>query len=466
MDASFEHGGEEKKNIKNFDEMLKRGESEYLEISTYEFLIDHFVEMGEFKKALKACELGLHQHPYSGEMKVDYAQVLFQTGHLEESLTMLEEAENFQPGDIEISLLRANILLQQNKFAESIVEFEKTLPIREDEDLVYYSMGLANVGLGHMAKAISCFKRTLEVNINHEDALLELTTCLDLTDQLGASLPFYTKFIDADPYSASAWYNMGIVNDKLKKYEDALQAYDYAIIIEEDFSSAYFNMGNTYMSVANYDKALECFKKTEELEEWDDPNLFLCFGQCHHRLREFEKAIRFYHKSIAMDQLMEQAWFGIGESLDQMERWYESIHFYKKALELDELNPMFMQAIAEAEYKTGNVISAIAMYDELVELEYDNTQAWLDYSFIFYEQGNESKASEIILEAIEFNPKDAELHYRVAAYLIDAGNYKEAFNYLENALILDFEKHVVLFDFFPDLEKQKALMKIIDQFNR
>jgi hypothetical protein len=29
-------------------------------------------------------------------------------------------------------------------------------------------------------------------------------------------------------------------------------------------------------------------------------------------------------------------------------------------------------------------------------------------------------------------------------YLIEAGNYKEAFNYLENALILDFDGHATL----------------------
>ena len=46
------------------------------------------------------------------------------------------------------------------------------------------------------------------------------------------------------------------------------------------------------------------------------------------------------------------------------------------------------------------------------------------------------------------------------------GKFKEAFNYLENALILDFDNHTVLFEFFPELETQKALFKIIDQFRK
>ena len=68
------------------------------------------------------------------------------------------------------------------------------------------------------------------------------------------------------------------------------------------------------------------------------------------------------------------------------------------------------------------------------------------------------------IEDIEEVPENADLYYRMTIYLIQSGKFKEAFHYLENALILDFEKHTLLFDFFKDLEQQKALMKIIDQF--
>jgi hypothetical protein len=49
-------------------------------------------------------------------------------------------------------------------------------------------------------------------------------------------------------------------------------------------------------------------------------------------------------------------------------------------------------------------------------------------------------------------------------YTLEAGQVKESFNYLENALILNFEGHKVLFEFFPKPEAQKALYKIINQY--
>jgi tetratricopeptide (TPR) repeat protein len=54
---------------------------------------------------------------------------------------------------------------------------------------------------------------------------------------LKGSIEYYQKFIDEDPYSTAAWYNLGIVYNKLEKYRRALQAYDYAITIDESFAS-------------------------------------------------------------------------------------------------------------------------------------------------------------------------------------------------------------------------------------
>lgn len=85
---------------------------------------------------------------------------------------------------------------------------------------------------------------------------------------------------------------------------------------------------------------------------------------------------------------------------------------------------------------------------------------------IYYEQGDYDEAISLIMNGLETMPDDPDLYYRMTVYLIEAGKYKEAFNYLENALILDFDKHIQLFEFFPKLETQKALFKIIDQFRK
>jgi tetratricopeptide (TPR) repeat protein len=108
----------------------------------------------------------------------------------------------------------------------------------------------------------------------------------------------------------------------------------------------------------------------------------------------------------------------------------------------------------------------IDAYEEASKLEPEDKEIWLNWSYIYYEQGNHEKAIETLSLGFDEIPDDAEIFYRMTVYLIEAGRFKEAFNYLENALILDFDGHTTLFDFFPKIETQKALYKIIEQFRK
>ena len=83
-----------------------------------------------------------------------------------------------------------------------------------------------------------------------------------------------------------------------------------------------------------------------------------------------------------------------------------------------------------------------------------------------YEQGDYEMAISILEKGLEECPDNAEMYYRGVVYLIGSGSYKNAINRLETALMLDFEGHEVLFDFFPNLPTQKALYRIIDQFRK
>jgi hypothetical protein len=68
--------------------------------------------------------------------------------------------------------------------------------------------------------------------------------------------------------------------------------------------------------------------------------------------------------------------------------------------------------------------------------------------------------------AVELHPHEAHFHYMICAYLLAAGRLREAYQELETALTLNYEQHSLLFDYFPELEKQPALQRLIDQFRK
>src|SRR3546814_9774721 len=79
------------------------------------------------------------------------------------------------------------------------------------------------------------------------DLLYELAFCFDIIDRQEESIAFYQKYIDEEPYSYAAWYNLGNAFNKLGLFEKAIDAYDYAILVRDNFAAAYFNKGNALM---------------------------------------------------------------------------------------------------------------------------------------------------------------------------------------------------------------------------
>ena len=108
--------------------------------------------------------------------------------------------------------------------------------------------------------------------------------------------------------------------------------------------------------------------------------------------------------------------------------------------------------------------SADEAFNQAANLAPEESRIWLDWSLVYYSQGDYEQAFDLVYNGIADNPTESLLHYRCAVYLICQGKFQEAFSYLENALILNFDAHTLLFDFFEDIESQKVLYKIIDQY--
>jgi tetratricopeptide (TPR) repeat protein len=465
MGESYKRQDELNALIKAFEKQLKSQSFEFYFIEQFEEIIQHYIDLGKNKMALKACTQAIEQYPYSTSLMVEKAQILSNLERYEESHEILEKAHALQPNDPEVFSMKGDIYLVQGMYEKAIQNYQQALPLSEDKADIYYQIGLAYQNSFKYDVAIEQYKMAIELDINHENALYELAYCLDITDQLEHSISYYNKFIDQDPYSHYAWYNLGTVYNKLDRFEEAIKAFEYATLIDENFASAFFNMGNSYMSLEEYTQAIDAYKKTVDIEG-ASAETYCNMAEAYEKMEHYDLAVKYFQKAVKLDSFYSEAWFGVGRCLGYQEKWYEAIHFLNRALKLDCENPTFWKMVAEAEYHIGNLVSSLDAYEEASLLSPDDVEIFLDWSYIYYEQGEHEKALEVIVNALNELPDRADLYYRATAYLLALGKYKEAYNHLENALLLDFDKHTELLEFIPKLETQKALFKIIDQYRQ
>lgn len=451
--------------IRKYEAHLSNQESHYFDSEAFEDIINYYLNKGKLKEALQACRISTESYPFSIELLLLKAQIFSDLNKNGEALEVLEDIIKLQPNDPDVLCLRGNIKLDSELYDEAILDFEHALLFTSEPDEINYNIGIAYQTKGDYRSAIDYYKKTISSNIHHENALYELAFCLEALGELDTSLAYYEKFIDEDPYSEYAWYNLGIVLSKLNRFKDAVEAYEYAVAIDEGFSSAYFNMANALMSLDRYTEAIEAYKITIQ-REGASAETYYCIAEAYEKLEQYELAIRYFRKAAKIDPFYAEAWFGIGYCLSMQEKYHEAIHFINKALKFNVENADYWLTLAISESKVGNIVSSQGAFEEASQLNPSNVEVWLEWSWIYYEQGDYNRAIELILSGIDECPEDSNLYYRITAYLIAAGKYKQAFNFLENALVLNFENHKVLFEFFPKLETQKALFRIIDQYRK
>ncbi len=466
LETRFDDHNDSQESVKRFEDMLRNNNNEYLDENSYDYIIHHYLRQGKHDKAIKACQLALEHHPLSIELKFFYASTLLEAGDSKEVIRVINEVLLLQPTDSEYLSIKAEALLLEEEYFLAEEIYLNILPLAENKAHIYYQLSEAAQGQSLHEKAINYLLNALKLNPKNEEIMFELYHSYEQLGRIDECIKQLHKFIDESPYSKHSWYNLGILLDKLNRFEEAIDAYEFAVAIDENFSSAHYNMGVALMSLQKHQDALTSLGYAEEIESENDPLLFQSIAHCYFELDEDKQALNYYKKALNLVDSLHEAWYGIGLIFEKKEKWIEAIHFFKKAHQLDHTVPKYLRALAHTEFQLGNYYASTEYFNKALALDPKEVHSWLCYSYIFYEQDDTDKAFNIILDAIEELPEEAELHYRACCYLMKKGKLKEAFIYLENALILNFEKHVMLFDFFPELETQKALMRVIDEFRK
>lgn len=453
------------KLIGRFEKMLKDDDLYYFDVAVYETIIQHYKDIKQYNKALKAANFALKQFSFSTELLLEKARVLVALDELADAIELTEYIAGLQPNNPEVMLLQESIYFILGDFRKSLEILHYLVNFIESKDEIHYRIAYTYQNIGKYDEAIREYKKAIQLNPELEHAVYELNYCLDLTGELKNHLSFYQNFTEEDPYSYLAWYNLGITYHKLQEYAHALQALEYATLIQEDFAAAYMEIGNIEMQLCRYSDAQKNF--TSALVHGDITPHVLCYlAEAYEKMEDYCSAIINYKEAIRIDGLCDEAMYGLGKCLYKQGKWMEALHFYQKALQVNENNEEFWLAVADTEYKLGNIYNSLEAYTKSCNIYPENPELWLNWSLVYYEQGNYSQAIDIIKEGMEECPEEGMLYYRMSAYLLCEGKYPDAVEFLDQALIIDFDAHTCLFDFFKDLEIQKALYKIIEQFRQ
>jgi tetratricopeptide (TPR) repeat protein len=158
------------------------------------------------------------------------------------------------------------------------------------------------------------------------DALQQLRRYAEALAAYDAALALKSDF-------AAAWNNRGIALHELGHHEAALASYERALSLQPDFALAWNNRGNTLLDLKDYAAALASQSRALQLE----PNLVEALNNRGNLLRHFNRhaeALESYDRAVALRPDFAEAHTNRAHALREMNRIDEAREAYQTVVGL------------------------------------------------------------------------------------------------------------------------------------
>ena len=447
-------------SLSKFESMLKTNKVLFFDSEEFEEIILHYLDMGKASLAKKALKLALEQHPKSSGLKLVQVEMLVYDDKLELAEKLLNELYAIEPTNEEIYIQKANICSKRDQHEKAVELLKTALKYTDDFADVYNLIGMEYLFMDNLEMAKNSFIKCLEEDLEDQSALYNIVYCFEFLDQNQDAISYIKKYIDKNPYSEIAWHQLGRLHYSVKEYENAIRAFEYATLIDDEFMGAFMEKAKAYERLKKYDKAIENYNRTIELDDATSYAL-LRIGKCYERLGNKALALKYFNQTVHEDPLLDKGWIAITDFYVRQKNYQKALFFVNKALAIDNQNRLYWKRFASINKQMNFFEEAEFGYRKAVEFGETSLETWLFWVDILQFLGEFESAIQTLLQACEYFPEAYEIEYRLAGlYFMLTDNTKAKFH-LSNGMRLNFENYILLEDLFPVVWAKKMVQNYI-----
>lgn len=333
-DTTFFESAEVAALVRRYENMVKHNRADYFDEEEYETIVEHYLLVNKLSEALRVADCGNRQHPFSDDMKLCYANVLLEKKEAAQALQLLQQLEAKGVNDSELSFLIGMAHMQMGNVTGAIAHFDKcTQQIDDEEDLLSLLLNVASdlMEKNEYAAALKYIKTASEIAPNDMEVINEMAFCNERLNNLDESLYYYEKYIKEEPFNDNVWYNIGTVYARKNDYQQAMQAFSFAVTLNENHASAYYNLANTYVQQEKYTEAVTTFQIFLKLEP-DNSAAYVALAACYEKLNCSKEALAAYREAVIFDDNFAEAHYGLAVAYANTNKWEQALqHMYKAA---------------------------------------------------------------------------------------------------------------------------------------
>jgi len=313
-----------------------------------------------------------------------------------------------------------------------------------------------------MNKTYQTLRKAIELDPTNKEALEKMWWCMNRLSYQEQNIELFQNVVNEDPYSWWGWFNLGSGLEYACRYKEAIEAYEFAMVIDGKKDLAYRYCAEVCFNMKDYDNALRYFEEYSRKFQ-SDADVYLKIATCYLNLGKTSSAKKYLFMAVDENEFNEEVYFYLGECCQNEGDFPNAILYYKKAINLYPLREELFKGLGKTYSKMGKPELARKYFKRMVDIGPDILDCWKTYIEFLYQINELENALEAIKGAQEFHDCTSLKFYRVA-FKIVMGKMPEALYYLGEALEEDFHGYRYLYEAEPRLAKMEEVTDFISKF--
>ena len=248
---------------------------------------------------------------------------------------------------------------------------------------------------------------------------------------------YFNKSIQFDAGNTDARRELGNVYADMRRYPEAIQAFEGVIKTIPEDTTAIINLGNLYCWTRKWDQAIVYGKKMQAKKIGSGANYIL--GKSFYETEDYGQAFTYLQAAAKDDPNNAEIPYCIGRGFTEMSNYKAGAPYFERAVQLDTTKPRWVYECALNFAAIPDDRDAVKYYLLAVDRGYRADNDYYENLSISYQGlGQMDKCIELLKKVLERKPADLELLNTIADIHYKLGRYQEAMDYWDK--ILGFDK--------------------------
>ncbi len=258
----------------------------------------------------------------------------------------------------------------------------------------YFERANKFVEAGSLPRAKQEYLKAIKLYPKYLDAYYNLGVVCEKLGEKGGAIDQYKHYLEIKPDDADVWNQMGVLYDETGSKKEGREAYEKALAINPKYGRAHHNLGVLLKEdgdLKGAEQHLATFVKLEEEAGRQDGDAYYSLGILYLQELRDKDAKLLLQKAIDTDPTVPHYNNAMGDTYLVEKRPDLSVVYYQKALEKDPKYVFAYSGLGDAYTQLQERDKALTSYHKALELRPDYALVYYKLG-LFYENNNSAEA--------------------------------------------------------------------------